>query len=173
MHVIHVYSIPKRGERIEIACPSSRVCILRKGETGWERTERDEQVKGRRPRTNIHTHGRVHPPRERATRRTKGGGEGRHGGGIYYSGFTVITRRERTTPQRATTMHTAWGVFIRYVQSAHTYRISTCATTHGPTDAGHIVGMSRHQCIPSLSDLWFVALPFHACITSRVIERRS
>lgn len=75
MHIIHVYPIPKRGERIEIACPSSRVCV--RAETGWERTERDEQVKGRRPRTSIHTHRRIHPPRERAEREGRRGGVGK------------------------------------------------------------------------------------------------
>lgn len=153
--------------RAEIACPSSCVCVRsRKGETGWERIERDEQVKGRRP--SIHTHRRVHPLRERAERRTKGGGEGRYGGGIYYSGFTVITRRGRATSQRATTMHTAWGVFIRYVQFAartHVF-VSVYAAIHGCT--GRIVWMNRHPCIPSPSDLRFVVLPLHAL---RVIER--
>lgn len=52
-----------------------RTCAPARGRNWWQRTERDEQVKGRRPRTSIHTHRRIHQPRKRPERRTKGVGK--------------------------------------------------------------------------------------------------
>lgn len=184
MHVIHVYSIPKRSERIEIACPSMRVCVRarsREGETGWKTngegwTGEGEEATHKYPRAQAYT------PTARAGReKDEGGGEGRHGGGIYYSGFTVITRRGRTTPQRqrrcirhgnvgcvhpirAVRARTRLSyVYVRVYAQRHT-------AMHG---RGRIVATSRHPCISSPSDLRFVVSPLHACITSRVIERWS
>jgi len=73
---------------------------------------------------NTHKHARTHACTDRrAERRMMGRGRKIQRRGIYYSGFTVITRRGRATPQRATAMHT-WGVFIRYVRFA---RARACA----------------------------------------------
>lgn len=166
MHVIHVYSEERRADRNCMPTFASvRTCALARGRN-WLGTSGEGWTGEGEEATHKHPHAQayIHPPRERVERRTKGGGEGRHGGGIYYSGFTVITRRERTTPQR------------RYIRRGVCLSDTCSSRTHTHTHTylyahGRIVATSRHPCIPSPSDLRFVVLPLHACITSRVIER--
>ena len=135
-----------------------------------KRRERDEQVKGKRPRTSIHTHRHVHPLREPEQI------EGQRG-----------VRKEDTARRRdlllgiycyypkgedlSTTGNSdASGVGCVYPICAVRARthIFVRVYTEIYTDTRRIVGTSRHPCIPSPSDLRFVVLPLHTCITLRV-----
>lgn len=138
----------------------------------WLGTKRDEQVKGRRPRTSIHTHVYTH--------RASGQREGRRGVGKEDTAEGFITRDLLLLPGGRGPLHNGQrrgirrGVCLSDTCSSRTrtrVSVRVYTATHGCTDAGHIVGMSRHPCIPSPSDLRLVVLPLHACITSRVIER--
>lgn len=82
MHVIHVYSEERRADR-NCMTIFARVRTLTQGRN-WLGTERDEQVKGRRPRTSIHTH--VH------THRASGQREGRREVGKEDTAEGFITR---------------------------------------------------------------------------------